>query len=319
MTTIAPATKITRQPGGALEHGAPRLVRVRRLAWRILSVALEVVLYIGLSIAIVTTPDAIKPLASAGLALVIGRLFMRGHDACHGTLFASPLANRVAGRLLFLPSYTAYRLWDLAHNRIHHAFTHFRALDYMWRPMSPARFRSATPWRRALERAYRTIPGHGLYYFCEIYCRKLIVPSRRFVPEHRAAYWRDTLAVGGFLALQLGFYVTAAVITRQNIAWVVATALLLPFVLWNAMMGSATFLCHTDPGSAWFDDLDEWHAASPKLHDTVCLMPEVLLDASRRCKLYDYDAHRWLDFEGHVTAEIGRVERADAMTTHSRW
>ena len=319
MTTIAPATKLRRQTDGAHEHGALQPVRGRRLAWRIVSIAVEAGLYIGLSIAIVTTPDAIKPLASAGLALVIGRLFLRGHDACHGRLFASPLANRIAGRVLFLPSYTAYRLWDLAHNRIHHAFTHFRTLDYMWRPMSPAKFRSAPPWRRALERAYRSIPGHGLYYFCEIYCRKLIVPSRRFVPERRAAYWRDTLAVGGFLALQLGFYVTAAVITQQNVAWVVTTALVLPFALWNAMMGSATFLCHTHPEIAWFDDLDEWHAARPQLCDTVRLMPDVLRDAARRCKLYDYDAHRWLDFEGRVTAEIGHVERLDATTTQSRW
>jgi hypothetical protein len=144
------------------------------------------------------------------------------------------------------------------------------------------------------------------------------VPSRRFVPERRAAYWWDTLAVGGFLALQLGFYVTAAVITQQNVAWVLATALLLPFALWNAMIGSATFLCHTHPGSAWFDDLDEWHAARPKLRDTVQLLPNVLIDVSRRCKLYDYDAHRWLDFEGRVTAEIGRgAGRADATTTRT--
>ena len=315
MTTIAPAPKFARQTDEAGERVALAPVHGRRLAWLAVLMALEVALYIGLSIGIVTLPDAIKPLASAGLALVIGRLFLRGHNACHGTLFASPLANRIAGRLLFLPSYTAYRLWDLAHNRIHHAFTHFRALDYMWRPMSPAKFRSAPPRRRTLERAYRSIPGHGLYYFCEIYCRKLIVPSRRFVPERRAAYWRDTLAVGGFLALQLGFYVTAAVITQQNVAWVLATALLLPFALWNAMIGSATFLCHTHPGSAWFDDLDEWHAARPKLRDTVQLMPNVLLDVSRCCKLYDYDAHRWLDFEGRVTAEIGRgAGRADATT-----
>ena len=188
----------------------------------------------------------------------------------------------------------------------------------MWRPMSPAKYRTAPPWRRTLERVC-AIPGHGLYYFFEIYCRKLIVPSRRFVPERRAAYWRDTIAVGGFVALQLGFYATAAVITQQNIAWVIATALVLPFALWNALMGSATFLCHTHPQSAWFDDLDEWHAARPQLCDTVRLMPDVLLDAARRCKLYDYDAHRWLDFEGRITAEISPAARAGATTKNGRW
>jgi omega-6 fatty acid desaturase (delta-12 desaturase) len=318
MTTIAPAQTPTQSTRSAKEFEAVQPLRGRRLAWCIVSLAFDASLYLGLSIGIVTTPDAIKPLVAVGLALVVGRLFLRGHHACHGTLFASPRANRVAGRLLFLPSYTAYRLWDLAHNRIHHTFTHFRALDYMWRPMSPAKFRAASRWRRALERVYRTIPGHGLYYFIEIYCRKLIVPSRRFVPERRTAYWRDTLAVGGFVTLQLAFYLTAAVMTQQSIAWVMATALVLPFALWNAMVGSATFLRHTHPQRAWFDDLDEWHAAKPQLSDTVRLMPDVLLDAARRCKLYDYDAHRWLDFEGRITAEIGPAGRAGTTPKNGR-
>jgi omega-6 fatty acid desaturase (delta-12 desaturase) len=187
-----------------------------------------------------------------------------------------------------LPSYTSYRLWDLAHNRTHHAFTRFKALDYMWRPMSPAKFRVVSPWRRALERVYRTGLGHGLYYFVEIYCRKLIVPSPRFVPERRAAYWGDTLAVAGFAVLQLGLYVTAAVATRQSPLWVLFTAMVLPFALWNVLAGSASFVRDTRPEIAWFDDIDEWRAAKPQLPESVHVSPAAFFDAVRRCKLYDY-------------------------------
>ena len=33
------------------------------------------------------------------------------------------------------------------------------------------------------------------------------------------------------------------------------------------------------------------------------------LDAVRTCKLYDYDAHRWLDFDGRTTSDIPQVRR----------
>ena len=31
------------------------------------------------------------------------------------------------------------------------------------------------------------------------------------------------------------------------------------------------------------------------------------LDAVRTCKLYDYDAHRWLDFDGRTTSQVPQV------------
>lgn len=253
---------------------------------------------------VVTMPNALKPLAAVGLAVVIARLFMRGHAACHGRLFANRRANQIVGRLLFLPSYTPYRSWDLAHNRTHHAFTRFRGLDYMWRPLSLAKFYAAPRWRQALERLYRTIPGHGLSYFVAIYCRRLVVPSSRFVPERRTLYWWDSVAVGAFTALQVGFYVTGAIVARHSIVWVLFAALALPFALWNVLIGSTSFVYHTRPEIAWFDDLDEWHAVKPRLLDTGRVSPGVFLDAVRRCKLYDYRAHRWLDFDGRITAEI---------------
>jgi len=36
---------------------------------------------------------------------------------------------------------------------------------------------------------------------------------------------------------------------------------------------------------------------------TARLTPRYVLDLARRCKLYDYDRHRWLDFAGQPTAE----------------
>jgi hypothetical protein len=35
---------------------------------------------------------------------------------------------------------------------------------------------------------------------------------------------------------------------------------------------------------------------------TMRFTPANMSDVLRRCRLYDYDAHAWLDFNGHVTA-----------------
>ena len=59
----------------------------------------------------------------------------------------------------------------------------------------------------------------------------------------------------------------------------------------------------------WFDDIDEWRAAKPQLLDSVRVTPAAFVDAVRRCKLYDYKMHRWLDFKGRVTAEIRPLGR----------
>ena len=54
-------------------------------------------------------------------ALVISGLFVIGHDAAHGSLFASKRMNRVVGTIAMLPSWHVYEGWVLGHNRIHHA------------------------------------------------------------------------------------------------------------------------------------------------------------------------------------------------------
>ena len=127
------------------------------------SVALDAGLYVAASIAIVRGPAPAKPLVSAILAFIVARLFVLGHDACHGSLFASRKANRIVGRLTLLPSYTPSSAGELGHNRIHHAFTNLKGRDYVWAPMPVVEYRHAPAWRRFLERVYRTPAGHARY------------------------------------------------------------------------------------------------------------------------------------------------------------
>jgi len=59
----------------------------------------------------------LKSLGSALIAAGIVRLFLVGHDACHGSFFAAKTLNHVFGRIAFLPSMTAFSLWDVGHKR----------------------------------------------------------------------------------------------------------------------------------------------------------------------------------------------------------
>lgn len=125
-------------------------------------VTLDWTLYATLSAAVVYVPAAAKPAVSLMLAFVIGRLFVLGHDACHGSLFGSRRTNAVVGRLLLLASWTAFTPWELAHNGLHHGFTNLKGRDDVWAPMSFDEYGRAPWWRQWLERVYRTAPGLGL-------------------------------------------------------------------------------------------------------------------------------------------------------------
>jgi omega-6 fatty acid desaturase (delta-12 desaturase) len=84
----------------------------------------------------------------AGIA--IARLFVIGHDACHGSYTKYDWLNKVIGRIAFLPSLTPFSLWDVGHNVAHHGFTNLKGRDQVWVPMSAEEWASASKTRRFL-------------------------------------------------------------------------------------------------------------------------------------------------------------------------
>src|SRR5262245_29777285 len=69
-------------------------------------------------------------------SIAIARLFVIGHDACHGSFTRYDWLNKVIGRIAFLPSLTPFSLWDVGHNVAHHGFTNLKGRDQVWVPMS---------------------------------------------------------------------------------------------------------------------------------------------------------------------------------------
>src|ERR1044072_8372033 len=108
-----------------------------------------------------------KALMVVPASVAIARLFVIGHDACHGSHPRYDWLSKLVGRIAFLPSLTPFSLWDVGHNVAHHGFTNLKGRDQVWVPMSAEEWQNASKFRRVMERIYRSGFGHGLYYLIE--------------------------------------------------------------------------------------------------------------------------------------------------------
>lgn len=287
----------------------------------------------------------IKIIAGILAGVVMGRLFVVGHDACHGSFSRNRRLNRIVGTVAFLPTLTPFKVWDIAHNRTHHVYTNLSTMDYVWAPFSKTAYDALPRWRQYLERIYRTPVGHGLNYFVEIWWKHL------FFKRIADAGAGDSILVSVVCA---GVALTTAFLgyaTDQNVVVLLTCSMAVPFIAWNALMGFIIFQQHTSPDIRWYDDLSAWrgtdsqidgvqrvlfprpfntlfhnimehhaHHLDPliSLHELpraqealenalgerIRAVPWTLrsfLNAASACKLYDYNTHRWLDFDGTAT------------------
>ena len=99
----------------------------------------------GLSAVVLLRAAWAKLAAGVAAGLVIGRLFILGHDACHQSLTRHRGLNRWIGRLVFLPSLSPYSLWEVGHNVVHHGYTNLRGVDFVWQPATLAEYRAMPP------------------------------------------------------------------------------------------------------------------------------------------------------------------------------
>jgi omega-6 fatty acid desaturase (delta-12 desaturase) len=277
----------------------------------------------------------------AGIA--VGMLFLTGHDACHGSLTSSPTLNAWLGRIVFLPSLTPFSMWDAEHNRTHHRYTNLKTRDYVWAPFSKEEYEQLPAWRRALEGLYRSIAGVGLYYAIEIWWRKLLFPKsfERHVEVVDCilcvgAGGCAIAAVGygyGWRGVLVGLAVPFVVWT-QVMGWAIFEHHTHPAVPWyddeqrwrteRAQSRCAVHIVLPPPVDAVFHAIFQHTAhhldVTIPLYRLRSAQHEAELASSgevvvyrwtpwtfarhlRQCRLYDFKAQRWLDFDGTPSCE----------------
>jgi omega-6 fatty acid desaturase (delta-12 desaturase) len=314
--------------------------------------ALPLATFIGLmaTYAVVVTLVVCSPLLIAlpltiPCGMLIGVLFIVGHDAAHNSLTPYYALNQVVGRIAFLPSLHSFSLWDLSHNRTHHRFNNVRGMDYLWEPATPAEFRSIHPVRRLLYRFWRTPVGVGLYYLPVMWARRLFIPWPFSVPRVSLMYLIDSILLLGFLAAQTAIVASVGASLGRSAYASIFIGIALPFLFWNGLMSFVVFLHHTHPEIQWYPNQAARSFEMAALYGTArVLIPSpfriiglAVMDHTahhfasgvpfyhipglqaalgersglvswrfslreyrricRRCKLYDYEARRWLAFD----------------------
>jgi len=222
-------------------------------------VLLDTTCLIALVWGIIDLPLYGKLLLLVPLQVTLARLFILGHDACHGSLFTSAAANQIVGRMLFFPTLTTFSLWHVGHNLSHHGFANLKGRDRVWVPLSPEEFAALPIWRRRLERLYRSVWGLGLYYAIEMWSKSLFFPSKDHRGARRRVFWLDAWLTALAGAAYLAFLMWRADSTGQPRWLLVLLGGAIPFALWNYLMGLVTFLHHSGPSILWFDRRSSWN------------------------------------------------------------
>lgn len=247
-------------------------IAVRSTARALVLVAVDLLLFAaGMAAAVFAPNPWLQGLAGAATGIVIARLFILGHDACHQSLTVHRRLNRWLGRLVFLPSMTPYSLWEVGHNVVHHGYTNLKGFDFVWQPLSLQEFEALPAWRRGLERVYRSGWAPWLYYLVEIWWQRMYFPNPRTMPTRRAVFIRDGLLVSAGAVAWIGGLAALSYATHQSMLWLLTVGLVVPFIVWNGLIGFVVYVHHTHPHVAWYADKAAWSASQPFVSTTVHL------------------------------------------------
>ncbi len=223
--------------------------------------AVHYLLYFGTLLgAVANIPFAMNIVFGVANGLFIALLFIIGHDGCHGSFVPQQGWNRWIARLAFVPCVHSTSLWRRTHNELHHYRTNLKGIDRVWAPMTKAEYDAASPFRRWIERVYRSPLGPLVYYYGEFWLYRMLLP---IAPETRAN-WKhhvaDSLfAIAGFALTMVAIGVLGAALAPARPVWLTyLTGWIVPFAVWNYVMGLTIYLNHTHPSVPWFRDHESW-------------------------------------------------------------
>jgi len=219
-------------------------------AWLAFDLAVYVAFMVGI---FMSNTWWLQLLLGIGAGCSVAMLFVWAHDAAHGALFKSRRVSEWLGTLAMLPSLNMYRLWSHGHNRVHHGFTSFSPIDWIWRPWTPDEYQAKSMGQRVLYRMERTPWLCALHYLVRVWWDGMICykPEK---PGEAATRMRNNKVLTLAFALGMG---TLAWFHAGGVVGVLA-ALVLPFLVFNYFIALFVYLHHTHPDIPFFNQRDEW-------------------------------------------------------------
>lgn len=201
----------------------------------------------------------IKLVLSVFLGLLVSLLFVIGHDCCHQSFTSNKRTNKILGVISFLPSFHNFRLWELGHNMTHHAYTNYSVKDYVYSPLSPSEFLQLSFFQKKKYQFYRTMGGHLFYYLIEIWFKKMIFPHKG-IPGIKHCKNQSLYSLPLLLYLIFIFSLTAYLskVIGQNIILCWLFTIVIPFLIFNWLMGFVIYQHHTCKLTRWFRNMEEW-------------------------------------------------------------
>jgi omega-6 fatty acid desaturase (delta-12 desaturase) len=255
--------------------------------------------------------------------------------------------NKTLGILAFLPTLHNFKLWEHGHNHIHHGFTNLREVDYVYKPLSPDEYVNLTGRQKRTYRLYRSVIGHLFYYLIEIWIKKMTNPNPfKNRKNGFGVYLKYQIPVALYFILFI-FYIFLASHEKWLALYNLLFLFVIPFLVWNWIMGFIIFQHHNSPDTKWYSTKEEWGFWEAQLENTIHVrFPNVInflfhnimehnahhsntsiplyhlisaqskleekfgheiktvewslkyyLNTIKKCKLYDYENHRWITFD----------------------
>jgi omega-6 fatty acid desaturase (delta-12 desaturase) len=199
--------------------------------------------------------------------------------------------------------------------------------DYVWTPFSPNEFARLSWVRRNLERVYRSGFGQGVYYMIEMWWKKLMFPSQKHVNHRRMMYTFDNLFVLAFGALWIGGLIAWGLHSGRSVWALLAFGFVIPFFVWNCLMGFVIYVQHTHPRVAWYERRDEWSANAGYATTTVHIKLKRPLDGLIHYIL-EHGAHhvnmgiplyRLKEAQARLSATLDERLKSEALSWRYYW
>lgn len=200
-------------------------------------------------------------------------MFVWAHDAAHGALFKNNFIAEVLGTIFMLPALTMYRLWSHGHNRIHHGFTSYSFLDWIWRPLTIAEYNELKLLKKICYKIERNFLGSGLHYMYKVWWPKMVMfKASDPDPRKNMAVYIDKIIVAIFVTVVgASYFVHGGLISAVS-------AVIVPFLIFNYVISLIVYLHHTHPKIPFFDDRVEWNHTIGALYCTTIISSNWLID-----------------------------------------